>query len=127
MTKFRYYSPLTDKPDGMAKQIAELAEQAMLETFSIMLKVIEQRSRLFYEYADKKVKEQYDGVRTMTTWLVAFRERKFLTRSEGEYIEMSLVSETVESEMDDCFEPTELGIERFKNITKVQTGLIRLR
>ena len=51
----------------------------------------------------------------MTTWLVAFRERKFLTRSEGEYIEMSLVSETVESEMDSCFEPTERGIEFFKS------------
>lgn len=50
----------------------------------------------------------------MTTWLVAFSERKFLARNEGEYIEMSLVSETVESEMDSCFEPTERGIERFK-------------
>lgn len=57
-TEFRYYSPLADKPDGMAKQIAELAEQSMLETFDIMLNVIEQRSRLFYEYADKKIKEQ---------------------------------------------------------------------
>ena len=58
LVEFRYFSPLTDKPDGISKQIAELAEQAMLETFDITLEVIEQRSRLFYEYADKKVKEQ---------------------------------------------------------------------
>ena len=47
---FRYISPLTNKPDGPAKMMAELAEQAMLETFNIMLKVVEQRSQLFYDY-----------------------------------------------------------------------------
>lgn len=57
-TKFRYISPLADKPECPAKQIAELAEQSMLETFDIMLSVIAQRSLLFYEYADKKIEEQ---------------------------------------------------------------------
>lgn len=55
---FRYISPLVDKPEGPSKMMAELAEQAMLETFNIMLKVIEQRSQLFYEYSDRCIKEQ---------------------------------------------------------------------
>lgn len=55
---FRYISPLVDKPEGPSKMMAELAEQAMLETFNIMLKVIEQRSQLFYDYADRCIKEQ---------------------------------------------------------------------
>lgn len=55
--EFRYCSPLTDKTEGIAKQIAELAEQSMLETFDIMLKVIEARSNLFYDYAEKQLKE----------------------------------------------------------------------
>lgn len=50
----------------------------------------------------------------MTTWLVTFRERTFLTKTKGEYIETSLVRETVKSEMDRGFEPTESGIESFK-------------
>lgn len=55
---FKYISPLNDVPDGHAKMMAELAEQAMLETFNIMLKVIEQRTSLFYEYADRRIKEE---------------------------------------------------------------------
>ena len=55
---FKYNSPLNDVPDGYAKMMAELAEQAMLETFNIMLKVIEQRTSLFYEYADRRIKEE---------------------------------------------------------------------
>lgn len=55
---FKYFSPLVDKPEGPAKMMAELAEQAMLETFNIMLEVIKQRSQLFYEYSDRCIKEQ---------------------------------------------------------------------
>lgn len=55
---FKYISPLNDVPDGHAKMMAELAEQAMLETFNIMLEVIEQRTSLFYEYADRRIKEE---------------------------------------------------------------------
>lgn len=58
LVEFRYYSPLTDKEEGVAKQIAELVEQSMLETFDIMLKVIEARSNLFYEYAEKQLGER---------------------------------------------------------------------
>ena len=50
----------------------------------------------------------------MTTWLVAFREKTFLTQSKGGCIETSLVRETVKSEIDIGFEPTERGIELFK-------------
>ena len=57
LIEFRYCSPLKDKEDGIAKQIAELVEQSMLETFDIMLKVIEARSNLFYDYAEKQLKE----------------------------------------------------------------------
>lgn len=57
IVEFRYNSPLADKEEGVAKQIAELAEQSMLETFDIMLKVIEARSSLFYDYAEKQLKE----------------------------------------------------------------------
>ena len=53
--EFRYCSPLKDKEDGIVKWIAELAEQSMLETFDIMLKVIEARSKLFYDYAEKQL------------------------------------------------------------------------
>lgn len=56
LIEFRYCSPLTDKEEGIAKQIAELAEQSMLETFNIMLQVIEARSNLFYDYAEKQLK-----------------------------------------------------------------------
>ena len=50
----------------------------------------------------------------MTTWLVSFKERTFLTKSEEGCIETSLVRETVKSEIDVGFEPTERGIELFK-------------
>lgn len=50
----------------------------------------------------------------MTTWLVTFRERTFLTKIEGDDIETSLVRETIKSEIDSCFDPTERGIEFFK-------------
>lgn len=55
---FKYISPLNDVPDGHAKMMAELAEQAMLETFNIILEVIQQRTSLFYEYADRRIKEE---------------------------------------------------------------------
>lgn len=58
LVKFRYLSPLAGKQNEAAKQIAELAEQSMLETFDIMLSVIEQRSLLFYEYACRKIEEE---------------------------------------------------------------------
>ena len=57
LIEFRYCSPLTNKEEGMARQIAELAEQSMLETFGIMLQVIEARSNLFYDYAERQLKE----------------------------------------------------------------------
>lgn len=50
----------------------------------------------------------------MTTWLVSFKERTFLTKTEGENIETSLVRETIKSEIDSCFEPRKSGIEFFK-------------
>lgn len=50
----------------------------------------------------------------MKTWLVSFKERTFLTKSEGENIETSLVRETIKSEIDDCFEPNKRGIKLFK-------------
>lgn len=50
----------------------------------------------------------------MTTWLVTFRERTFLTKTKGEYIETSLVRETIKSEVDNGFDPTKSGIEFFK-------------
>lgn len=55
--EFRYYSPLTDKEEGVAKRIAELAEQSMLETFDMMLQIIEVRANLFYSYAEKQMQE----------------------------------------------------------------------
>lgn len=58
LVEFRYLSPLAGKPNEIAKQIAELAEQSMLETFDIMLSVIEQRSLLFYNYACRKIDEE---------------------------------------------------------------------
>lgn len=50
----------------------------------------------------------------MTTWLVAFKERTFLTRTEGECVETFVVKETIKTEKDRDFEPTERGIEFFK-------------
>ena len=50
----------------------------------------------------------------MTTWLVTFRERTFLTKIKGEDVETSLVRERVKSEIDRDFEPTERGIESFR-------------
>lgn len=57
IVEFRYCSPLKDKTEGAAKQIAELAEQSMLEIFDIMLQVIEVRANLFYSYAEKQIQE----------------------------------------------------------------------
>ena len=50
----------------------------------------------------------------MTTWLVSFKERTFLTKTNGENIETSLVRETIKTEINNCFEPTEKGIKIFK-------------
>ena len=50
----------------------------------------------------------------MTTWLVAFKERTFLTMIEGGCIETSLISETIKTEINNCFEPTKDGIKNFK-------------
>lgn len=50
----------------------------------------------------------------MTTWLVAFKERTFLTMVEGGCIKTSLISETIKTEINNCFEPTEEGIKIFK-------------
>lgn len=58
----------------------------------------------------------------MTTWLVAFKEQTFLTKTEGENIETSLVSETIKSEIDDCFEPNKKGIEFFKSCHECVDG-----
>lgn len=58
----------------------------------------------------------------MTTWLVTFRERAFLTRVEGEYIETSLVRETIKTEIDNSFEPTEEGINFFKTFHEGTDG-----
>lgn len=64
LIEFRYCSPLTNKEEGMAKQIAELAEQSMLETFDIMLQVIEARSNLFYDYAEKQLRKVKNDKKT---------------------------------------------------------------
>ena len=58
----------------------------------------------------------------MATWLVSFKERTFLTKSEGENIETSLVRETIKSEMDSDFFPNKEGIERFKNFHEGADG-----
>lgn len=50
----------------------------------------------------------------MTTWLVLFKERTFLTRTEGEYIETFVVKEEIKTEIDECFEPCKSGIKFFK-------------
>ena len=58
----------------------------------------------------------------MATWLVSFKERTFLTKSEGENIETSLVRETIKSEIDNSFEPTEEGIKFFKTFHEGADG-----
>lgn len=58
----------------------------------------------------------------MATWLVTFRERTFLTRDEGECIEISLVRETIKTEIDNSFEPTEEGIKFFKTFHEGADG-----
>ena len=58
----------------------------------------------------------------MTTWLVAFRVRTFLTMVEGECIETSLVRETIKTEIDSSFEPTEEGIKFFKTFHEGADG-----
>lgn len=50
----------------------------------------------------------------MTTWLVAFKERTFLTKTEGEHVETSLVSETIKTEIEDCCRWTKKRIEFFE-------------
>ena len=58
----------------------------------------------------------------MTTWLIAFKERTFLTMIEGDCIETSLISETIKTEINNCFEPTKDGIKNFKTFHECVDG-----
>ena len=50
----------------------------------------------------------------MTTWLVTYRERTFLTEIEGEDIETSLIRETIKTEIEDCSDWTKKRIKFFE-------------